>query len=109
MVECTYVVFNSLICLIGDNKMSNDNKMIILVYYRTLPTVLEHTVLNDGRMTIIKEGIRPNLGYSCPRATIIVNSKDDVSDENRINGLLLILDELFDNNQIVSYKITKSL
>ena len=89
--------------------MFNNNKMIVLIYYRTLPSIVEDTVSNDGHISLIKEGVRSNLGYSCPRATIMIDSKDDVSDENRVNNLISILDELSENNQIVVYKITKSL
>lgn len=74
------------------------------IYYRSMPSVLEIFIKQDGRISVNKDGVHVTKGHSCPRMTLIVEpTKQDWVDKDRLKRLEDLLDQLCSNNQLVAY------
>lgn len=81
----------------------------IIFFYRTeIPEVLNIKAKSDGKVQIIKDGIKKyGTGQRAPRATIMAYSDTISQNETskRFKLFTVLLDELESNNQIIGYKL----
>lgn len=77
----------------------------IAIFYRSLPAVLEHHVLKDKEMSLLKDGIFTHDGVRCPRATIAIEWDGSKAAQERLERLVRLLEELEKNNQIATFTV----
>jgi len=77
----------------------------IAVFYRDIPAALDHLVHTDTKMKLLKDGVFTCNGVQCPRATITMEWTGSDTDVQKIKKIKNLLEELADNNQIVSFTI----
>ena len=90
----------------------NDNRIIakFIIFYRELPHVLLTTYAADEKCRLTKDGVQKCGTLMQPRATIILESKGNLTeDKKRIFNFSNLLDELEKNNQIISFSVKKTI
>lgn len=89
-------------------KFKNQNYAFFTVFYRDLPRILENSVKSDGRMSIIKDGVKKLGDQKIPRITISIESTDLAKDIKRVESMEQLLSQLESNNQIASFRLRRT-
>lgn len=78
-------------------------KRIVVSYKTQIPLILEQFISSDRQFNLTKDGLHDNSGIKYFRALIGMQWTNSPSDQSKIQRLEHLLDELENNNQIISY------